>query len=385
MKAVTYQGIKDVRVKEVNAPKIQKPDDIIVKLTTTAICGSDLHLIHGMIPNFPEDYIIGHEPMGIVEETGPEVHKVKKGDRVIIPFNVSCGECFFCKNQLESQCDNSNANGEMGAYFGYSDTAGGYPGGQAEYMRVPYANFTPFKIPEDCEIEDEKLVLLADAMSTAYWSVDNAGVKEGDTVIVLGCGPVGLLAQKFAWFKGAKRVIAVDYIDYRLQHAKKTNNVEIINFEQKENTGSYLKEITQGGADVVIDCVGMDGKMSPLEFLATGVKMHGGAMGALVMAAQAVRKCGTIQVTGVYGMRYNAFPFLNLSDISLISSSTVICSSPAKNILCSSSATLLSIFNPASLLCTNLILSLSLKTALNVNQVPLFCERQPWSRQSRYH
>ncbi|MCY8489354.1 zinc-dependent alcohol dehydrogenase [Bacillus atrophaeus] len=309
MKAVTYQGIKDIRVKEVKAPEIKKSDDIIVKLTTTAICGSDLHLIHGMIPNFPEDYIIGHEPMGIVEEAGPDVHKVKKGDRVIIPFNVSCGECFFCKNQLESQCDNSNANGEMGAYFGYSDTTGGYPGGQAEYMRVPYANFTPFRIPDDCEVEDEKLVLLSDAMSTAYWSVDNAGVKEGDTVIILGCGPVGLLAQKFAWLKGAERVIAVDYIDYRLQHAKRTNNVEIVNFEHEQNTGSYLKEITQGGADVVIDCVGMDGKMSPLEFLATGLKLHGGSMGALVMAAQAVRKCGTIQVTGAYGMRYNAFPF----------------------------------------------------------------------------
>ncbi|MED1015744.1 zinc-dependent alcohol dehydrogenase [Bacillus atrophaeus] len=309
MKAVTYQGIKDIRVKEVKAPEIKKTDDIIVKLTTTAICGSDLHLIHGMIPNFPEDYIIGHEPMGIVEEAGPDVHKVKKGDRVIIPFNVSCGECFFCKNQLESQCDNSNANGEMGAYFGYSDTTGGYPGGQAEYMRVPYANFTPFRIPDDCEVEDEKLVLLSDAMSTAYWSVDNAGVKKGDTVIILGCGPVGLLAQKFAWLKGAERVIAVDYIDYRLQHAKRTNNVEIVNFEHEQNTGSYLKEITQGGADVVIDCVGMDGKMSPLEFLATGLKLHGGAMGALVMAAQAVRKCGTIQVTGIYGMRYNAFPF----------------------------------------------------------------------------
>ncbi|MCY9162944.1 zinc-dependent alcohol dehydrogenase, partial [Bacillus atrophaeus] len=309
MKAVTYQGIKDIRVKEVKAPEIKKSDDIIVKLTTTAICGSDLHLIHGMIPNFPEDYIIGHEPMGIVEEAGPDVHKVKKGDRVIIPFNVSCGECFFCKNQLESQCDNSNANGEMGAYFGYSDTTGGYPGGQAEYMRVPYANFTPFRIPDDCEVEDEKLVLLSDAMSTAYWSVDNAGVKKGDTVIILGCGPVGLLAQKFAWLKGAKRVIAVDYIDYRLQHAKRTNNVEIVNFENEQNTGSYLKEMTQGGADVVIDCVGMDGKMSPLEFLATGLKLHGGAMGALVMAAQAVRKCGTIQVTGAYGMRYNAFPF----------------------------------------------------------------------------
>ncbi|EIM09994.1 zinc-dependent alcohol dehydrogenase [Bacillus atrophaeus] len=309
MKAVTYQGIKDIRVKEVKAPEIKKSDDIIVKLTTTAICGSDLHLIHGMIPNFPEDYIIGHEPMGIVEEAGPDVHKVKKGDRVIIPFNVSCGECFFCKNQLESQCGNSNANGEMGAYFGSSDTTGGYPGGQAEYMRVPYANFTPFRIPDDCEVEDEKLVLLSDAMSTAYWSVDNAGVKKGDTVIILGCGPVGLLAQKFAWLKGAERVIAVDYIDYRLQHAKRTNNVEIVNFEHEQNTGSYLKEITQGGADVVIDCVGMDGKMSPLEFLATGLKLHGGAMGALVMAAQAVRKCGTIQVTGAYGMRYNAFPF----------------------------------------------------------------------------
>ncbi|MED1124534.1 zinc-dependent alcohol dehydrogenase [Bacillus atrophaeus] len=309
MKAVTYQGIKDIRVKEVKAPEIKKSDDIIVKLTTTAICGSDLHLIHGMIPNFPEDYIIGHEPMGIVEEAGPDVHKVKKGDRVIIPFNVSCGECFFCKNQLESQCDNSNANGEMGAYFGYSDTTGGYPGGQAEYMRVPYANFTPFRIPDDCEVEDEKLVLLSDAMSTAYWSVDNAGMKKGDTVIILGCGPVGLLAQKFAWLKGAERVIAVDYIDYRLQHAKRTNNVEIVNFEHEQNTGSYLKEITQGGADVVIDCVGMDGKMSPLEFLATGLKLHGGSMGALVMAAQAVRKCGTIQVTGAYGMRYNAFPF----------------------------------------------------------------------------
>ncbi|WP_100399985.1 zinc-dependent alcohol dehydrogenase [Bacillus sp. FJAT-44742] len=308
MKAVTYQGIKDVRVKEVPAPKIEKPDDIIVKLTTTAICGSDLHLIHGMIPNFPEDYIIGHEPQGIVEETGPEVTKVKKGDRVIIPFNVSCGECWFCQHELESQCDNSNENGDMGAYFGYSDTAGGYPGGQAEYMRVPYGNFVPFKIPEDSEIEDEKLVLLSDVMPTAYWSVDNAGVKKGDTVIILGCGPVGLMAQKFAWLKGAERVIAVDYVDYRLQHAKRTNNVEIINFEQQKEIGLHLKEMTNGGAEVVIDCVGMDGKMTPLEFLATGMKLHGGSMSAITMAAQAVRKAGTIQLTGIYGMRYNAFP-----------------------------------------------------------------------------
>ncbi|KHD86932.1 zinc-dependent alcohol dehydrogenase [Heyndrickxia ginsengihumi] len=312
MKAVTFQGIKDVKVKDVPSPKIEKKDDIIVKITTSAICGSDLHLIHGMVPNFPEDYIIGHEPMGIVEEVGPSVTKVKKGDRVIIPFNVACGECYYCKHHLESQCENSNENGEMGGFFGYSHLTGGYPGGQAEFLRVPYANFTPFKIPENSEVQDEELVLLADAASTAFWSVDNAGVKEGDTVIVLGCGPVGLLSQKFAWLKGAKRVIAVDYIDYRLQHAKKTNKVEIINFENYDNTGEYLKEITKGGADVVIDAVGMDGKMTPMEYLESGLKLQGGTMSALVIASQAVRKGGTIQVTGVYGGRYNAFPLGDL-------------------------------------------------------------------------
>ncbi|MFB6366443.1 zinc-dependent alcohol dehydrogenase [Paenibacillus elgii] len=308
MKAVTYQGIKNVQVKQVQDPKLQKADDIIVKLTTTAICGSDLHLIHGMIPNLPTDYIIGHEPMGIVEEVGPEVIKVKKGDRVVIPFNVSCGECYYCKNQLESQCDNSNPNGDMGGFFGYSETTGGYPGGQAEYMRVPYANFVPFRLPENCEVEDEKLCLIADVMPTAFWSVDNAGVKSGDTVIVLGCGPVGLLAQKFAWLKGAKRVIAVDYVDYRLEHAKRHNQAETVNFEQEEHIGSHLKEMTHGGADVVIDCVGMDGKMTPLEFLASGLKLQGGSLGAVVIASQAVRKGGMIQITGVYGARYNAFP-----------------------------------------------------------------------------
>ncbi|RRJ62767.1 glutathione-dependent formaldehyde dehydrogenase [Paenibacillus oralis] len=308
MKAVTYQGIKNVAVKEVPAPKIEKPDDMIIKITSSAICGSDLHLIHGMIPNLDENYIIGHEPMGVVEEAGPGVTKLKKGDRVIIPFTIACGECFYCKNHLESQCDNANEHGDMGSYFGYSGNTGGYPGGQAEYLRVPFANFTHFKIPESSEEPDEKLCLIADAMPTAFWSVDNAGVKDGDTVIILGCGPIGLLAQKFAWLKGAARVIAVDYVDYRLQHAKRTNNVEIVNFEQQENVGSYLKELTKGGADVVIDAVGMDGKMSDLEYLASGMKLQGGTMSALVMAVQAVRKGGTIQVTGVYGGRYNGFP-----------------------------------------------------------------------------
>jgi len=308
MKAVTYQGIKNVEVREVKDPTIENRDDIIVKITTSAICGSDLHLIHGMIPSTPTDFVIGHEPMGIVEEVGPEVTKVKKGDRVIIPFQPACGHCWYCSHDLTSQCDNANPHGEMGGFFGYSELTGGLAGGQAEYLRVPFGNFTPFKIPDECKVEDEKLVLLADVAGTSYWSVDNAGVKEGDTVVILGCGPIGLMAQKFAWLKGAKRVIAVDYIDYRLQHAKRTNNVEIINFEQHDNTGEYIKEITKGGADVVIDAVGMDGKFTPLEFLASGLKLHGGSMGALVMASQAVRKGGTIQVTGVYGGRYNAFP-----------------------------------------------------------------------------
>ena len=308
MKAVTYQGIKDVKVKEVSNPKLEKADDVIVKVTTSAICGSDLHLIHGMLPNFPENYIIGHEPMGVIEETGSAVSHLKKGDRVIIPFNVSCGQCYYCTHGLTSQCDNSNPNGDSGGYFGYSETFGGYAGGQAEYMRVPFANFTPFKIPDDCEVEDEKLVLLADVVPTAYWSVDNAGVIEGDTVVILGCGPIGLLAQKFCWLKGAKRVIAVDYVNYRLDHAKRTNKVEVVNFEEHQNTGEYIKEMTKGGADIVIDCVGMDSKMTPLEYLATGLKLQGGAMGSIVIATQAVRKGGVIQITGGYGARYNAFP-----------------------------------------------------------------------------
>lgn len=244
----------------------------------------------------------------LLKKLGQGLQRSKKVTASLSLLRSPAVNVFFCKNQLESQCDQSNDNGEMGAYFGYSGQTGGYPGGQAEYLRVPFANFTHFKIPESCEEPDEKLSVIADAMTTGFWSVDNAGVKKGDTVIVLGCGPVGLFAQKFCWLKGAKRVIAVDYVNYRLQHAKRTNKVEIVNFEDHENTGNYLKEITKGGADVVIDAVGMDGKMSDLEFLASGLKLHGGTMSALVIASQAVRKGGTIQITGVYGGRYNGFP-----------------------------------------------------------------------------
>ncbi|TWI59107.1 zinc-dependent alcohol dehydrogenase [Halalkalibacter nanhaiisediminis] len=307
MKAVTYQGPNNVMVKEVTDAKLEKKDDVIVKITSTTICGSDLHLYQGNMP-LPKGYIIGHEPMGIVEEVGPEVTKVKKGDRVVVPFNVACGHCIYCEHDLTSQCDNSNPHYDSGGYFGYTEKFGNHPGGQAEYLKVPFGNFTPFLVPESCELEDESLLFLSDVIPTAYWSVEHAGVKKDDTVIVLGCGPVGLMAQKFSWMKGAKRVIAIDHIDYRLNHAKKMNNVEVFDFTQYPDMGEHLKEITQGGADVIIDCVGMDGKKSPLEFVEQKLKLQGGTIGPLQIATKAVRKFGTVQITGVYGGNYNNFP-----------------------------------------------------------------------------
>jgi S-(hydroxymethyl)glutathione dehydrogenase/alcohol dehydrogenase len=306
MKAITFQGIRNVEVKNVQDPTIQKVDDAIIKITSTTICGSDLHLVHGMFPKMPKGFIIGHEAMGIVEEIGTEVTKIKKGDKVVIPFPVSCGECWYCKHDLWSQCDNSNDYGEVGGVFGYSELMGGYDGGQAEYLRVPYANIGPRVIPEG--LTDEQVLFLTDILPTSYWGVENAGVKTGDTVVVLGCGPVGLLAQKWAAYMGAKRIIAVDRVDYRLKHANKYNGVETLNFEDYDNTGEYIKEITNGGADSLIDCVGMDGKMSNIEKVETVLKLQGGSKSAIEMSSQAVRKGGTVSVVGVYGARYNMFP-----------------------------------------------------------------------------
>jgi len=306
MKALVYKGVKNVEVGEVGNPDIKNPDDIVVKVTSTAICGSDLHLIHGFIPNMPKGFVLGHETMGIVEEAGNNVQKVKKGDRIIIPFPISCGHCWYCEHDLWSQCDNSNTNGEVGAIFGYSKTYGGYDGGQAEYLRVPYANVGPTVVPQD--LSDEQVLFLTDILPTSYWGVDIAGVKPDDTVVVLGCGPVGLLAQKWAAFKGARRIIAVDYIDYRLEHASKFNGVEAVNLENHDNTGEYIKEITHGGADAVIDCVGMDGKMTTLEMIESALKLQGGSKSAIEIATQAVRKGGTVALVGVYGARYNMFP-----------------------------------------------------------------------------
>ena len=313
MKAVTFQGVKDIQVKDVPDAKIQKPDDILVRITSTAICGSDLHIYRGSVPT-TKGFVLGHEPIGIVEEVGPEVTKVKKGDRVVIPFNVACGHCYFCENEMESQCDNSNNNTELdaGAYFGYTERYGDYAGGQAEVLRVPYGNFVPFKVPEDTELEDEALLFLSDVLPTAYWSVENAGVKKGDTVAVLGSGPVGLMVQKFAWMKGAKRVIVVDLLDYRLNHAKKTNKVEILSLENYDDVGLHIRELTKGGVDVVIDCVGMDGKLSMIEKIEQKLKLQGGTLSAIEIASKAIKKFGTIQLTGVYGAKYNMFPLGNL-------------------------------------------------------------------------
>ncbi|MFR5264620.1 zinc-dependent alcohol dehydrogenase [Clostridium sp.] len=306
MRAIVYEGKENVQVKNVQDPKIQKKDDIIVKVTSTAICGSDLHLLHGRIPNLEKGTVLGHETMGIIEEVGSEVVNLKKGDRVIIPFPVSCGHCWFCEHDLYSQCDNSNGHGNPGGLFGYSDTFGGYDGGQAEYIRVPYANIGPTLIPED--LEDEQVLFLTDILPTSYWGVVNGGVKSGDTVVVLGCGPVGLLTIKWAIFYGAKRVIAVDCVDYRLEHAKKYPGVETINLSSVDRTSEYLKDLTNGGADVVIDCVGMDGKMSTAEKIETALKIQDGSKSAIEIASNAVRKAGTLSIVGVYGNRYNRFP-----------------------------------------------------------------------------
>ena len=313
MKAVTFQGSKDVQVKEVADAKLEKSDDIVVKITTTAICGSDLHIYRGAVPT-RKGYVIGHEPMGIVEEVGPDVTHVKKGDRVVIPFNVACGDCFYCQNDMESQCDNANENPEVdsGGYFGFTERYGDWAGGQAEYLRVPFGNYLPFKIPESSELEDEALLFLSDVLPTAWWSVTNSGMKKGDTVTVLGCGPVGLMAQKFAWMLGAKRVIAVDHVPYRLKKAIQMNQVEAYNFEDFDHMGKHIREVTNGGADVVIDCVGMDGKMSLADKAQQKLKLQGGTLSALDIGLEAVRKFGTIQMTGVYGSSYNNFPLGNI-------------------------------------------------------------------------
>ncbi|MEB8307925.1 alcohol dehydrogenase catalytic domain-containing protein [Staphylococcus xylosus] len=312
MKAVTYQGHKNMEVREVHDPIIEESTDAIIKITASGICGSDLHLYHQGDLFMDSDFVIGHEPMGIVEEVGKEVKTLKKGDRVVIPFNIGCGDCFYCNNEMESQCDNSNpspASWKMnnGGLFGFGGMHGNHWGGQAEYLRVPFADFSSFKVP-DSDLKDEQVLFLSDVVPTAYWSVEHAGVKSGDTVIVLGCGPIGLMAQKFAKLKGAERVIAIDNVEHRLNHAKKSNGAEVYNFSKEDNIGKLLHESTRGGADVVIDCVGMDGQVTQDDLEISSNSAQRGNISPIITAAESVRKFGTIQLTGIYGTPADNFP-----------------------------------------------------------------------------
>ena len=307
MKAVTWQGKQKMEIRNVEDPKILEPTDAIIRITATAICGSDLHLYHHGEAVLEKGYVVGHEPMGIVEEVGSAVTKLKKGQRVVIPFNISCGHCHFCLNEMESQCDRSNSDQLYGGLFGFGSLNGNHWGGQAEYLRVPFADTTSFIVPDN-DLADEKVLFLSDILPTAYWSVQNAGVKQGDTVIVLGSGPVGLFAHKFATMAGASRVIAVDPVQHRIDKAGRYNNVETFLLEDVQNAGTDLYELTKGGADVIIDCVGMDGLEPVKEKAKNLVNLQSGTISPIQIAAKAAKKFGTVQITGVYMTPASSYP-----------------------------------------------------------------------------
>ncbi|MDZ8024591.1 MAG: zinc-dependent alcohol dehydrogenase [Nostoc sp. ChiQUE01a] len=311
MKAVCWNGANDMRVETVPDPKIINPRDAIVKITTTAICGSDLHIYNGYIPTMEKGDILGHEFMGEVVELGSAVKNLKIGDRVIVPFTISCGNCFFCQQDLWSLCDNSNPNAWLAeklmgyspsGLFGYSHMMGGYAGGQAEYARVPFADVGLFKIPNT--LTDEQVLFLTDIFPTGYMAAENCNIQPGDTVAVWGCGPVGQFAIQSAFILGAERVIAIDRIPERLQLAEKYSGVETINYE-KIDAGEALKEMTGGrGPDACIDAVGMEAHGTDLEYLYDQVKqavrLETDRPIVLRQMMLACRKGGHVSIPGVY-------------------------------------------------------------------------------------
>ncbi|MEO5970730.1 MAG: zinc-dependent alcohol dehydrogenase [Bdellovibrionia bacterium] len=306
MLAMTYRGPYRVRTENKPMPEIEHPNDAIVRVTRSAICGSDLHLYHGLVPDTRVGMTFGHEFTGIVEDIGSTVQNLKVGDPVLVPFNISCGSCFFCKKELYSNCHNTNPNATaVGAIYGYSHTTGGYDGGQAEYVRIPFADVGPWKIPDWMDIEDA--VLLTDACPTGYQAAEMGEIKENDTVVVFGAGPVGIFAAKSAWLLGAGRVIVIDHLDYRLDFIRNYAQVETINFTQIKDIVLHLKKLTDYlGADVCIDAVGAEADGNFLQTF-TGVKlpMQAGAATALNWAIDSVRKGGTVSVVGVYGPTFN--------------------------------------------------------------------------------
>lgn len=320
MKAAVFHRPKKISCDQVPDPKIESASDIILKVTSTAICGSDLHIYNGLIPQV-RPMIMGHEFMGVVEETGRGIRHLKRGDRVVVPFPIACGHCTFCEHGLSPHCENSNPNyGPEGglltekgaALFGYTDLYGGYSGGQAQYVRVPYAHFGPRKI--QTSMRDEEVLFLTDIFPTGWSAVDWAELKGGETVVVLGSGPVGIMAMKSAWIKGAGRVIAVDRLPYRLERARKSAKAETINFGEV-NPIEAVREMTRGyGADVVIDAVGMEAERSFFEKASNIVHLQAGTINAFRTAVSLVRRGGTVSVVGVYGTTYDNFPWGQIFD-----------------------------------------------------------------------
>lgn len=320
MKAVCWYGKHDVRVETVPDPSILNSRDAIIKITTTAICGSDLHLYNGYIPTMEAGDILGHEFMGEVVETGSSVTNLKKGDKVVVPFTIACGNCFYCKKDLWSACDNSNPKPEASetlygfagsGLFGYSHMMGGFAGGQAEYVRVPFADVGPIKVPNS--IEDEKVLFLSDIFPTGYQAAENCNIQEGDTVAIWGAGPVGQFAIKSAFMLGAEKVVVIDHYSDRLDLARAENeNVETINFDDKEVYDKLL-DLTGGrGPDSCIDAVGLESHGtsvdSLLDYAKAAVFLATDRPHALRQAIYCCRKGGTVSIPGVYGGFLDKFP-----------------------------------------------------------------------------
>ena len=321
MKAAVFHKPGDISYDTVPDPRIEEGGDVILRVTSTAICGSDLHILSGAVPQ-PTDMIMGHEFMGIVEEVGPAVKNLKKGDRVIVPFPIACGSCFFCNHGASPHCENSNykhygPNGDLAdqkgaALFGYTDLYGGYSGGQAEYVRVPYADISPRKIPDN--LTDEQALFLTDIFPTGWSAIDWAQLKGGEVVAVFGSGPVGLMAQKAAWINGASRVIAIDPLDYRLERAKAVNKVETLN-PHKVDVVEAIREMTGGrGADVCVDAVGFEPERNILDKMKSTINFQKGSIKVMEACFKAVRRSGTVSIVGVYGSPYDNFPVHRMFD-----------------------------------------------------------------------
>jgi threonine dehydrogenase-like Zn-dependent dehydrogenase len=312
MLAMEYRGPYRVRTRHKPEPRIEHPDDAIVQVMRSCICGSDLHLYHGLVPDTRVGATFGHEFVGRVVEVGPMVQQLKPGDMVLVPFNIFCGSCYFCRRELYGNCHDTNPQATaVGGIYGYSHTAGGYDGGQAEYVRVPMADVGPTKIPMDLSLDDA--VLLTDALPTGYQAAEMGDIEEGDTVVVFGAGPIGIFAARSAWLMGAGRVIVVDHVDYRLEFVRRYAQCEVVNFKDVGDMAIHIKKMTDWlGADVCIDAVGCEAAGNALQRLSgLKLKLQAGAATVLHWAINSVRKGGRISIVGVYGPTFNFVPIGN--------------------------------------------------------------------------